>query len=1104
MSPFKKLDLLLMFVLCIALGHTLTAQVTLTHNVGEIVPGTISSCSPTFTGRTFTLQDFGVAENEELTINAAEIAYQIKIERELRAWVTFYVYEIDDNFPDSFSRTPSTLLGKSQLVELETSPTNNGLTPLKTLTANFNIPVTVPPNTKRILVEVEGRLRPNSLHLASTEGETDSTWLNGDCPPYTYDTADNYGYPNAHFYLKVFGSAKVPSGCSDYPLSYGQSACDLDGDGIGQFDTTYWGNALRWAGEISFFDAQGAPLPDPLPNLYTNTTPYREVISVRATDPLTGDCLEMTRVLTTYDPPINIKQPPTLYACDEGNGFAHFDVSTIEEQIIGTQTGLNPSYINISYMDADGQQLSGFPSTSYRNEDPHSQTVYVQVTYDEPYKPNCLEETSFDLIVRPRPQAGPLNDLVVQDNDGDGFAEFDTSGIESAVLGSQTGMQVSYFDALGFPLPSPLPNPFTNTTPYHEVITVRVTDPLADNCYTETPLSLRVSNTPIVNRPPDMNACDEGNGFAHFDVSLIETQVIGTQTGLNVSYLDTHGQVLQDFLSASYRNLNPYSQTVTVSVTDQSDPTFHVETAFDLIVNPTPVVHPLDDLMAQDDDGDGFEEFDTSGIESAVVGNQTGMQVSYFDTQGSALPSPLPNPYTNTVPYLETITVVVTNPLTGCSLETPLTFDISLILPDTTIPIIERPTDQYACDEGNGFAHFDVSEIEAQIIGSQTGLNVSYLDADGQELSGFPSTSYRNLNPFSQTVTVRVANSNDPGNYAEISFNLIVTSLHEVHPLDDLVACDDDSDGFAEFDTSTVEAQILGGQTGLRVSYHDQSGQELSGFPSASYRNKDPYSQTVTVRVVGEDSPNCYSEASFDLIVIRPPVIDLRETYYLCDLEPSRTITANPDADSWRWVADDGAILSSSSEVNLSKEGTYTLFMGKARNGVSCESSASFRLVRTEPATIQQLNTGEGFSGDNHIEVLASGEGDLEYSIDGEHYQDDNMFRGLSEGVYTVYLRDRDGCGEDSRETVLLDYPKFFSPNSDGMNDRWQIGALEDFPDAMVQIFDRYGKLLGQIRPDDSGWDGTFKGNPLPSSDYWFILNLGDGREYKKHFALKR
>jgi gliding motility-associated-like protein len=150
------------------------------------------------------------------------------------------------------------------------------------------------------------------------------------------------------------------------------------------------------------------------------------------------------------------------------------------------------------------------------------------------------------------------------------------------------------------------------------------------------------------------------------------------------------------------------------------------------------------------------------------------------------------------------------------------------------------------------------------------------------------------------------------------------------------------------------------------------------------------------------------------------------------------------------------------------------------------------------------LNTGEGFSGDNHIEVLASGEGDLEYSIDGEHYQDDNMFRGLSEGVYTVYLRDRDGCGEDSRETVLLDYPKFFSPNSDGMNDRWQIGALEDFPDAMVQIFDRYGKLLGQIRPDDSGWDGTFKGNPLPSSDYWFILNLGDGREYKKHFALKR
>lgn len=1186
MSLFKKLDLLFTFVLGIALSHTITAQVTLTHNVGEIVPGTISSCSPEFTGRTFTLQDFGVSENEEFIINSAEIAYQIKMERELGAWITFYVYAIDDNFPTSFSRTANTLLGKSQLVTLETSPTNNGLTPLKTLTANFNNPITVPANVKRILVEVEGRLYPNSLHLASTEGETDSTWLNGGCSPYQYNTADNYGFSDAHFYLKVFGNTRIPSGCSDYPLGYGQSACDLNGNGIGQFDTTYWGNALRWAGEISYFDAQGAPLPDPLPNPYTNTTPYREVISVRATNPLTGDCLQMKRTLTTYDPPIDIKQPPNLYACDEGDGFAHFDVFAIEAQIISTRTGFNESYLDVTYIDAHGQELSGFPTASYRNKEPYSQTVYVMVTYTEPYAPSCPKETSFDLIVRPRPQAEPLNDLIVQDDDGDGFTEFDTSGIENTVLGSQTGMEVSYFDAQGFQLPYPLPNPYTNTIPHLETITVRVSDPTT-GCYSETPLTFRASNTPIVNRPPNMYACDEGKGFAHFDVSSIETQIIGTQTGLNVSYLDTNGQVLQDFPSTSYRNQEPYSQTVTASVTDPSNPTFHVETVFDLIVNPLPQVQSLEDLIIQDEDGDGFAEFDTSGIESSVLGSQTGMEVSYFDRQGLPLPSPLPNPYTNANPHEETITVRVSNPITDCYTETSLTLRV------LKVPTVGSPNDFYACDEGNGFAHFDVSSIESQVIGTQTGLNVSYLDANGTVLQNFPSSSYRNREPHSQTVTVSVTDQSDPTFRAETAFDLIVSPLPVVHALPDLIVCDDDGitefdtswvegavvgnqtglevsyldaqgsqlpyplpnpyinsepymeiitvmvtnpltgcsvetpltlqtseapdiqplpnlyacdagDGHSFFDTSSLETQILGERSDLRISYLDTNGQELSGFPSASYRNWKPYSQTVTIRVAEGDNPDCYSETSFHLIVIRPPVIDLQETYYLCDLEPSRTISVTPDADSWTWVADDGTILSSSAEVSLSKEGAYTLFMGSTQDGIYCENSASFRLVRTEPTIIQQLNTGEDFSNDNHIEVIASGDGDLEYSIDGESYQDNNIFHELPGGTYTVYVRDKDGCGEDSKETILLDYPKFFSPNSDGINDRWKIEALADFPNAVVQIFDRYGKLLGRIRPGDIGWDGTFKGNPLPSSDYWFTLDLGDGREYKKHFALKR
>ena len=55
-----------------------------------------------------------------------------------------------------------------------------------------------------------------------------------------------------------------------------------------------------------------------------------------------------------------------------------------------------------------------------------------------------------------------------------------------------------------------------------------------------------------------------------------------------------------------------------------------------------------------------------------------------------------------------------------------------------------------------------------------------------------------------------------------------------------------------------------------------------------------------------------------------------------------------------------------------------------------------------------------------------------------------------------------------------------------------------------IYIFDRYGKLLKELDPLGLGWDGTYIGYPLPSTDYWFRVQLEDGREFKSHFSLVR
>jgi gliding motility-associated-like protein len=130
--------------------------------------------------------------------------------------------------------------------------------------------------------------------------------------------------------------------------------------------------------------------------------------------------------------------------------------------------------------------------------------------------------------------------------------------------------------------------------------------------------------------------------------------------------------------------------------------------------------------------------------------------------------------------------------------------------------------------------------------------------------------------------------------------------------------------------------------------------------------------------------------------------------------------------------------------------------------------------------------------------------GNFEYSIDGSSYQSSNSFTNLEAGLYTVYVHDPNGCGTATGKVLLLMYPNFFTPNNDGFHDTWRIeyGFLE--PNLQVYIYDRYGKLLTAFNGKSKGWDGRYNGEALPSTDYWFVVQRQDGREYKGHFSMLR
>lgn len=146
------------------------------------------------------------------------------------------------------------------------------------------------------------------------------------------------------------------------------------------------------------------------------------------------------------------------------------------------------------------------------------------------------------------------------------------------------------------------------------------------------------------------------------------------------------------------------------------------------------------------------------------------------------------------------------------------------------------------------------------------------------------------------------------------------------------------------------------------------------------------------------------------------------------------------------------------------------------------------------------------FSGNENSVTLIppSSGGPYEFSLDGTNYQTSPLFSNLAAGNYTAYIRDSKTCQYFTYVIYVMDYPRFFTPNGDGYNDVWEIKKLYlSSPKAYISIFDRYGKLLKQLNANES-WNGKYIGNELPADDYWFQVNLADGRIIKGHFSLKR
>lgn len=257
--------------------------------------------------------------------------------------------------------------------------------------------------------------------------------------------------------------------------------------------------------------------------------------------------------------------------------------------------------------------------------------------------------------------------------------------------------------------------------------------------------------------------------------------------------------------------------------------------------------------------------------------------------------------------------------------------------------------------------------------------------------------------------------------------------------------------------------------------------------------------QTYTIYI--RDANNC--SITMDVSLQAPTFIDAAaEVNYTCD-DNIITINVDPSVGNDIMYFLDGGAGQSSNVFTSVSAGQHDVEV--MHNTTGCFETVSFFIETVLPLSLTLEETDI-----NEITATASGgAGGYTYYFNDSDYGNTNVYQYFQSGTIVVKVIDQNGCEiEQIIQVTFVDIfiPNVFTPNGDNENDEWTPTNTENYPNVKTLIYDRYGRVVANLRQGQS-WNGEYQGNPLPTGDYWYVVNLGsteDNREFVGHFTLYR
>lgn len=789
--------------------------------------------------------------------------------------------------------------------------------------------------------------------------------------------------------------------------------------------------------------------------------------------------------------------------CDIGNdNVEEFDLTSVNEEIIANHANYNFTYHESEQEAFDGEN----EILDFTNFSSSSSTIWVHVSTED----GCFSVTSIELILKPTPEINFAELSICADLDGEYV--FDLNDAESDILNGQTGINLTYFNSEDDANNNNTENAIQDTSSYFgtdgEIIYVRLEN--ADECFSVTELTLHHNEQPDAFEADPIQVCDLfDDGSEIVDLTLNESVITGGAANVIVTYHLTEEAANDGNIAiANPAAFDADQGNTTIFVRVENEEGCFAVTSFEVIVDLGLTLSNAT-LELCDELSDNTEVWDLTLANEDIIENSATLTFQYFtslaDLEDGINEIADPSNYESDS---RTIYVLVSSGEDCTSMS-----ELELILVD--LPEVNLNQEWQVCDtEFDGAYSFNINDLNNLVVNSTNGLNITYYNSQADaEASNNPLTQAdaSNITSLPMRIHVRVERNSGLGCVNYTTVDLVEGALTQVNTSIPALESCDDGYGSISVDLSQMSSIVTAESGAHTISYHHSLSDAQNDFNPINPNQAQISEGTIYVRVQADGK--CPAITEFEVIIKPAPNADIFAPAIAFCATDSIQISAqnfNPDF-VYEWRDRIGNVLGDTESIQImGDQGDQTITLTVVDPSSNCSNESTIELDAVDVPVITSLNTTN-----NSITVTASGQGPFEYSLNGIDWQNSPVFDNLVPGMYNIMIRSLSaGCEGVGMSTLVLNVSNVITPNDDGLNDYFVIPFMDAFRDengnvqtSTFSVYNRYGKLLftEQSSNDKTSfiWDGKTNGRTLPSGDYWYLLELADGRKTMGHITVK-